>query len=173
MRIKWDHEWKGIVPSSFSLKGHHGIEVHWGWMILSHCSVVSDSFQLPRLSSTRLPCPWNSPGKNTGVNCHSLLQGILPTRDQTQVSHCRQILYCLSHLRRLGLKCLSEWSFFRAYFLGARVRSLLLYFASLSLSVHSSRSSEGEEGQCTGWLPVLAAPVTDLGPVGLCLIPSL
>ena len=25
-------------------------------------------------------CPWNSPGKNTGVGCHSLLQGIFPTQ---------------------------------------------------------------------------------------------
>ena len=28
----------------------------------------------------------DSPGKNTGVGCHSLLQGIFPTQDQTQVS---------------------------------------------------------------------------------------
>ena len=28
----------------------------------------------------RLPCPWESPGKNTGVGCHSLLQGIVPTQ---------------------------------------------------------------------------------------------
>ena len=27
----------------------------------------------------RLLCPWNSPGKDTGVGCHSLLQGIFPT----------------------------------------------------------------------------------------------
>ena len=25
-------------------------------------------------------CPWDSPGKNTGVGCHALLQGILPTQ---------------------------------------------------------------------------------------------
>ena len=25
-----------------------------------------------------LRCPWDSPGKNTGVGCHSLLQGIEP-----------------------------------------------------------------------------------------------
>ena len=31
-------------------------------------------------------CPWNSPGKNTGVGSHSLLQGIFLTRDQTWVS---------------------------------------------------------------------------------------
>ena len=29
------------------------------------------------LEPTRLPCPWDSPGKNTGVGCHALLQGIL------------------------------------------------------------------------------------------------
>ena len=31
--------------------------------------------------STRLFCPWNSPGKNTGVGCHFLLQGIFPTQE--------------------------------------------------------------------------------------------
>ena len=28
----------------------------------------------------RLLCPWNSPGKSTGVGCQSLLQGIFPTQ---------------------------------------------------------------------------------------------
>ena len=28
----------------------------------------------------RLLCPWDSPGKNTGVGCHFLLQGIFPTQ---------------------------------------------------------------------------------------------
>ena len=44
-----------------------------------------------------LLCPWDSPGKNTGVGCHSLLQGILPTQGlYSGLSDCRQILYCLS-----------------------------------------------------------------------------
>ena len=29
---------------------------------------------------TRLLCPWNSPGKNTGMGCHFLLQRIFPTQ---------------------------------------------------------------------------------------------
>ena len=46
----------------------------------------------------RLLCPWNSPGKNSGVGCHALLQGIFPTQgSNTGLLHCRQILYCLSH----------------------------------------------------------------------------
>ena len=33
-----------------------------------------------RLYPTRLFCPWDSPGKNTGVGCHALLQGIFLTQ---------------------------------------------------------------------------------------------
>ena len=36
-------------------------------------SVMSDSLQPHGLQPTRLPCPWNSPGKNAGVGSHSLL----------------------------------------------------------------------------------------------------
>ena len=44
---------------------------------VSH-SVLSDSMQPHGLWPTRLLCPWDSPGKNTGVGFHSLLQGIFP-----------------------------------------------------------------------------------------------
>ena len=37
-------------------------------------SVVSDSVRPHRRQPTMLPCPWDSPGKNTGVGCHFLLQ---------------------------------------------------------------------------------------------------
>ena len=37
-------------------------------------SVVSDSVRPHRRQPTRLPRPWDSSGKNTGVGCHSLLQ---------------------------------------------------------------------------------------------------
>ena len=37
-------------------------------------SVVSDSVWPHRRQPTRLPCPWDSPGKNTAVGCHFLLQ---------------------------------------------------------------------------------------------------
>ncbi|KAM7236516.1 hypothetical protein CapIbe_012188, partial [Capra ibex] len=35
---------------------------------------VSDSVRPQRRQPTRLPRPWDSPGKNTGVDCHFLLQ---------------------------------------------------------------------------------------------------
>ena len=40
----------------------------------------------------------DSPGKNTGVGCHVLLQEIFPTQGSNPgLQHRRQILYCLSH----------------------------------------------------------------------------
>ena len=39
------------------------------------------------LQPARLLCPWNSPGKNTGVGCHFLPQGISPPRDRSQTAH--------------------------------------------------------------------------------------
>ena len=51
-------------------------------MDVSH-SVVSNSLQSPRLCY-----PWDSPGKNTGVGCHFLLQGIFPT-EGLNLAHLR------------------------------------------------------------------------------------
>ena len=43
------------------------------------CSVISCSATLWTVA-TRLLCPWDSPGKNTGEGCHCLLQGIFLTQ---------------------------------------------------------------------------------------------
>ena len=65
---------------------------------VSH-SVVSNCLTIHGLQPPRLLCPWNSPGKNTGVVCHFLLQGILPQPRGLNSGplHCRQSLYHLSH----------------------------------------------------------------------------
>ena len=44
------------------------------------CSVVSDPLQPHGLYAARLLCPWHFTGKNTGVGCHFLVQGIFPTQ---------------------------------------------------------------------------------------------
>ena len=60
-------------------------------------SVVSDSLWPHGLLASLL-CPRNSPGQNTGVVCHFLLQGIFATQGSNPgLSHCRQMLYHLSH----------------------------------------------------------------------------
>ena len=50
------------------------------------------------LYPTRLLCPWDFPGKNTGMGSYSLLQGIFLTQGSNpSLLHCRQILYHLGH----------------------------------------------------------------------------
>ena len=59
-------------------------------LVTQSCSTLFDPWTI----ATRLLCPWNSPGKNTGVGCHSLLQGIFPTQgSNTELPHFRWILY--------------------------------------------------------------------------------
>ena len=49
------------------------------------------------LYPSRLLCPWDFPGKNTGVGCRFLLQQIIPTQGSNPrllcLLHCGQILY--------------------------------------------------------------------------------
>ena len=63
-------------------------------------------------------CPWDFPGKNTEVSCHSLLQGIFLTKGSNSgLPHCLQILYCLTHnnyFERDPLRqctCSTSWAF--------------------------------------------------------------
>ena len=49
-------------------------------------SVMSDSFVTPWIVAHQAPLSMGFPGKNAGVGCHFLLQGIFPPRDRTQVS---------------------------------------------------------------------------------------
>ena len=72
------------------------------YLKVSHQVLIGSSME-----PVRLLCPWNSPGQHTGVGCHSLLQAIFPTQGSNWgLSHCRQILYHLSHQ---GSPRILEW----------------------------------------------------------------
>ena len=60
-------------------------------------SVMSNSLQPHGLQPARLLCSWDSPGKNTGVHSHFLLQEIFPAQGSNPgLPYFRQILYHLS-----------------------------------------------------------------------------
>ena len=70
----------------------------WKWSESVSHSVVSNSLLLHGLLSTRLLCPWNSPGWNTGVGSHSVLHGIFLTQGwKPHLLHCRQIINIIIH----------------------------------------------------------------------------
>ena len=88
--------WRAVVQWMMTIK-----VIHWhGWS--HHCTFtilelsIVQSFSRVQLFATpwtvahQVLCPWGSPGKNTAVGCHFLLQGIFPTPG---LNSGRQILY--------------------------------------------------------------------------------
>jgi len=74
-----------------------GGESIWWCVCVSHV-VVFDSLWPHGLQPVMCLCPWDFPGKNTGVGCHSLLQGIFLTQGgNAGLPHCRQFLYGLNN----------------------------------------------------------------------------
>ena len=83
---EWDSSWAKIVCFHLDLEVSNP---HEGWNPCCLTLLWSHGLQ-----STRLLCPWNFPGKNTGVGCHFLLQGIFPTQgSNSYLLQCRHILY--------------------------------------------------------------------------------
>ena len=80
-------------------------------LVLIHFSRVN-SRRPHELQPARLLCPWNSPGKNTGLGCYTLLQEIFPTEGQNpRLLQCRQILYLLSPVTLGTFKCQNKEAF--------------------------------------------------------------
>ena len=72
--------WGSVPGRPWRVQFQQDLPVYTGACLHAHSvtSVVSDSVRPHRQQPTRLLCPWDSPGKNTGGGCHFLLQGNLP-----------------------------------------------------------------------------------------------
>ena len=89
----WQATVHGVAKSQIRLSNFH-----FTYIMCVCCSVVSDWLWAHGLLPARLLYPWDSPGKNTGIGCHSLLQGIfLIPGSNSVLPYYRQILYCLGH----------------------------------------------------------------------------
>ena len=87
-------------------------------LLFSHY-VMSNSFVTHGLEPSRLLCQWDSPGKNTGVGCYFLLQGIFPTQgsnlhllhqqaDSLPLSHRRPLIASVFFSYKMGLTATSQ-----------------------------------------------------------------
>ena len=71
-------------------------------------SVVSDSVRPHRRQPTRLRCPWDSPGKNSGVGCHFLLQCMNMKSESEVAQSCptlRRLLHPWDFPSKSGVGC--------------------------------------------------------------------
>ena len=74
------------------------------FLVAQLCATLCDPMECSRSGSS---VHGDSLGKNTGVGCHALLQGIFPTQGLSpSLPHCRQILCWLSHQ---GSPRILEW----------------------------------------------------------------
>ena len=74
------------VGEQFRMEGAH--VYLWNVLVTQSCPVLCDP----------MVCPWNSPGKITGVGCHSFLHGIFENQGSNPgLLHSKQILYHLSY----------------------------------------------------------------------------
>ena len=70
-----------LCKSDSFLKNLLAVPGHAGYRILIPCVCAQSrpTLRPSGLKPARLLCPWDAPGKTTGVGCHFLLQGIFPT----------------------------------------------------------------------------------------------
>ena len=82
--------------SSWRLSAISRQDVNWAWTLLLLLLLLS-RFSRVRLCATpytaahQAPRPWDSPGKNTGVGCHFLLQG-MKVKSESEVAQSRPTL---------------------------------------------------------------------------------
>ena len=126
------------MSRAINQKAAHGKQFteiwEWKWKSLSHVWLFAN----PWTVACQVPLSMTSPGQNTGMGSHSLLQGIFPTQGSNPgLPCCRQISYQLNHQGIAG-----------QYFLGKEgrlngKRSLKLFIHCLEFRVNH-----------LGWFPL-------------------
>ena len=77
-RAIWKDEMKKISSAQNGIISGRKKHFYHTW-VLSHFSCIW-LFATLWTVACQAPCPWDSPGKNTGVGCHARLQGIFLTQ---------------------------------------------------------------------------------------------
>ena len=114
---------------------------------------MSDSVRPHRWQPTRLLCPWDSPGKNTGVGCHFLLQ----CRKVKSESEVAQLYSVLSDPMDCSLPGSSAHGIFQARVLvwGAIAFSSLIHTTHLLTQVKCIYTYQGDISHSCNGLPLL------------------
>ena len=133
-------------------------------------SVVSDSVRPHRRQPTRLPHPWDSPGKNTGEGCHFLLQ-CMKVKSEVKSLSCVRLLAtpwtaALQALPSMGFSRQEYWSGVPLPSPSAVLSlTILIYLCLAVLGLHCCAwafSGCGKQGCSSLWwrlLPAVSPPV--------------
>ena len=90
---KWIYSERNTLHRERQSVGHCRRQAAAAAKSLQSCPTLCD----PRgRQPTRLPCPWDSPGKNTGVGCHFLLQ-CMKVKSESEVAQLCPTLHNPMH----------------------------------------------------------------------------
>ena len=153
MRMKWKwcyHCWVVYMcQSQFQDHFLHSLNspdnILLKWVTAAAAAVVPDSVRPHRRQPTRLPRPWDSPGKNTGVACHFLLQ-CLKVKNEIEVV---QSFLTLSDPMDCSLPGSSVHGIFQARVLewGAiafSINKLLIHYIMIKMIIGNLSSNIGD-----------------------------
>ena len=150
---------------------------------------MSNSLWSYGLWPARILCPCDSPGKNTGVGSHSLLQRIFPPRDQTHDSYITDRLFtCLSHQfltvvfpnrfkirQRKNTRSRPITTQERSWDGQIEITLAVVGPAPLTQGIKIAKSSEGHSGPRLWWGPWFYSSPTDIKeqrPADFCRMES-
>ena len=92
MNVKWHRALENSLAVLQNVQ--HRVTMKTKVLVIKSCPSLAN----PGTIACQAPLSWDFLGKNTGVGCHSLPQGIFSTQElNLGFLHCRQILYRLSH----------------------------------------------------------------------------
>ena len=92
MIVKWHRALENSLAVLQNVQ--HRVTMKVRVLVVKSCPTLAN----PGTIAFQAPLSWDFLGKNTGVGCHSFLQGIFPTQElNLGFLHCRQILYRLNH----------------------------------------------------------------------------
>ena len=107
-------------------------------------SVVSDSVQPHRWQPSRLPRSWDSPGKNTGVGCHFLLQ-CMKVKSESEVAQLCSTL-------RNPMDCSLPGSFIHGVFQARVLEWGAIAFSELTVRINKFHFLTAHKITSMAWL---------------------
>ena len=116
---------------------------------------MSDSVRPHRRQPTRLPHPWDSPGKNTGVGCHFLLQ-CMKVKSESEVAQSCPTLWD-------PMDCCLPGSSVHGIFQARVLEWGAIAFSSLHAQLHSPSIKD-----CQLWLKYQMWHCTSFNPLWFC-----
>ena len=109
MMVSWLYVFMTIPRQMVPWNKNHSIKEAsvsgplWACSFAQSCPTLCDPMNY---KPTRLLCPWDSPGKNTGLCCHALLQEIINNKNDVNLSYARYSWKSFSIVLPSNLPCL-------------------------------------------------------------------